>query len=163
MRCRGREPPGSGGRSARAYTRAMRTYLLKTEPGEFGFDDLAAKKSSVWDGVANNQALAVLRTVKRGDRAFIYHTGDEKAVVGLAEFVSGAYADPAQPGETAEGLPKFAVADVKALRRAKTPVTLAAIKGDARFKDFALVKQSRLSVMLVPDDLTQALMALAGL
>lgn len=141
----------------------MPTFLLKTEPGEFGFADLAKAKAATWDGVSNNQALAVLRTVKRGDRAFIYHTGDEKAVVGLAEFTSSAYADPKQPGTTPDGQPKFAVVDLKAVKTARTPLTLAAIKADARFKDFALVKQSRLSVMLVPDDLAAVISKLTGL
>jgi len=141
----------------------MTTFLLKTEPGEFSFDDLVRRKAARWDGVANNQALAILRTVRSGDRAFIYHTGDEKAVVGLAEFSSAAYSDPARPGETPDGLPKFAVADVRPLRRAGTPLTLATIKADARFADFTLVKQSRLSVMLVPADLARAIVSLTGL
>lgn len=148
----------------------MPTFLLKTEPGEFSFDDLVAKKLATWDGVANPGALATLRTIRKGDELLIYHTGDEKAIVGIAIATSDPYEDPKQRGLTPDGKPKFAVLDVKPLRTGKTdahgrvpkPVTLAAIKADARFKDFALVRQARLSVMAVPVELDRAIRALAG-
>jgi predicted RNA-binding protein with PUA-like domain len=141
----------------------MATFLLKTEPGEFSFDDLVSAGRSTWDGVSNNQALQVLRTVRTGDDALIYHTGDEKAVVGLAACISDPYADPSQPGLTPAGEPRFAVVDLRPVAKASTPVTLAVLKADHRFKDFALVKQPRLSVMLVPPVLDKALRRLAGL
>jgi predicted RNA-binding protein with PUA-like domain len=141
----------------------MATFLLKTEPGEYSFADLQKDGSTCWSGVSNPAALAAIRTMRKGDEAFIYHTGSEKAVVGVAKVASSAYEDPDQPGLSAAGEPKFAVVDLKPLRPAKTPVTLAAIKADARFKDFALVRQSRLSVMPVPPALDTLLRKLAGL
>lgn len=141
----------------------MPTFLLKTEPSEYAYANLVKDKKAAWTGVSNNAALAAIRTMKKGDHAFIYHTGDEKAIVGLAEVVSAPYADPAQPGTTADGQPKFAVVDLKPSKAAKTPLTLAQIKADARFKDFVLVKQSRLSVMPVPADLEKIIRTLTGL
>ncbi len=141
----------------------MPTFLLKTEPGTFSYADLVKAKRTVWDGVSNPGALAALRAVRTGDELLIYHTGDEKAIVGLARAVGDAYADPKQPGKTAAGEIKFAVVDLAPLRAAKTPATLAAIKADVRFKDFALVRQARLSVMAVPAALDKALRTMAGL
>lgn len=141
----------------------MATFLLKTEPSEYSFDDLAREKRCTWSGVSNNAALGHLRAMKKGDEAFIYHTGDEKAVVGLAQVIKSAYEDPEQPGRNAQGLPKFAVVDLKPLKKAAAPVTLAAIKADRRFAAFPLVTQTRLSVMPVPPDIDTTLRQLAGL
>jgi predicted RNA-binding protein with PUA-like domain len=141
----------------------MATFLVKTEPGEYSFADLVKEKRAVWSGVSNNAALAHIRSMRKGDEVFVYHTGDEKAIVGLAEAVSGPYEDPKQPGLNAEGKPKFAVVDLKPLRGAKTAVTLAEIKADKRFKDFVLVRQGRLSVMPVPAELDKVLRGMAGL
>ena len=141
----------------------MPTYLLKTEPGTFSYADLVKVKRTTWDGVSNPGALAALRAVRTGDELLIYHTGDEKAIVGLARAVGDAYADPKQPGMTAAGEIKFAVVDLAPVREAKAPATLASIKADPRFKDFALVRQARLSVMLVPAALDKALRKMAGL
>jgi len=141
----------------------MPTFLLKTEPSDFSFADLQKMRSCTWNGVANAAALIAIRSMKNGDFALIYHTGEERAVVGLAKVTSDAYADPAQPGTNSTGQPKFAVVDLAPIAPAKTPVTLAAIKADARFKDFALVTQSRLSAMPVPSPLAAALRKLAGL
>ena len=133
----------------------MSTWLLKTEPGAFSFSDLVRAKKSVWDGVTNSLALIHLRKMRNGDRLFIYHTGGEKKIVGLAQAVSDAYPDPKARN------PKLVVFDLAPLRALKKPVPLAALKGDARFKDFALVKISRLSVMPVPPAIEKALLALA--
>lgn len=133
----------------------MSTWLLKTEPSEYGFADLQRDKKTVWSGVSNNLALKHLREIKKGDTLLIYHTGDEKAVVGIAKAVSDAYADPKA------GDPKLAVVDAAPVKPLKQPVTLAQLKADKRFKDFALVKISRLSVMPVPDDVEAALLELA--
>lgn len=141
----------------------MAMFLFKTEPGEYSFSDLVRDKRAVWSGVTNGAALAALRTVRKGDEVLIYHTGDEKAIVGLARAASGPYEDPATPGTTSAGAPKFAVVDIGPVRAAKTPLTLAAIKADPRFAGFALVKQSRLSVMAVPQPLERALRELTGL
>lgn len=141
----------------------MPTYLLKTEPGDYSFADLLRDGRTTWTGVSNPAALGHLRRMRRGDEAFIYHTGSEKAVVGLARVVAGPREDPDRPGTTPDGLPKFAVVDLEPLRPAPTPVTLATIRADARFKAFDLVRQSRLSVMPVPPDLDRALRAMTGL
>jgi predicted RNA-binding protein with PUA-like domain len=139
------------------------TILLKTEPGTYSFDDLAREKRTTWDGVSNPVALRNLRAARRGDEALIYHTGDQKAVVGLARVESDPREDPSNRGRTDTGEIKVPVIDLVPLKPAKTPVTLAAIKADPRFKDFALVRQSRLSVMPVPPDLDSLLRRMAGL
>ena len=125
----------------------MNYWLFKEEPTHYSFDDLMRDKKTVWDGVENNLALKHLREVKKGDRVFFYHTGDEKAIVGTMQVVKPAYPDPKQHN------PRFVVVDVKPIARLKRPVTLAEIKANTEFADFALVRISRLSVMPVPPEL----------
>ena len=142
----------------------MATFLLKAEPEEFSFADLVRERRAAWDGVMNPTACLHLRQARLGDEALIYHTGTERAIVGLARIVSDPYADPVHgEARTGAGELKYPVVDVEPIAPVKTPVTLAQIKGDARFAEFALVKQSRLGVMPVPDDLDRVLRALAGL
>lgn len=141
----------------------MATFLLKTEPGDYAFADLVRDGRTIWAGVTNPAALKALREARTGDEAFIYHTGDEKAIVGLAKVVKGAYPDPQRPGNTAAGDTKFPVIDLAPLKPVKTAVTLTALKADKRFATFGLIKQSRLSVMPVPAELDKALRKLAGL
>lgn len=144
----------------------MATFLLKTEPGEFSINDLErqSKNAAVrWDGITNAAALKALREARSGDEAFIYHTGEERAIVGLARIVTDAYPDPKNPGVTAAGETKTPVVDIAFVKHARTPVTLDTIKADARFAAFALVKQSRLSAMLVPPVMEKVLRKLAGL
>jgi len=133
----------------------MTTFLLKTEPGDYAWDDLVRDKKTVWDGVANNAALLHMRGAKKGDEAFVYHTGTERSIVGLAAIDSDPRTDPDDE--------RLVVFDLKPIRKAKTPVTLAAIKADPRFADFALVKQARLSAMPVPAALDKILRSMAGL
>lgn len=135
----------------------MRTYLFKTEPSTYAFEDLVRDKRTTWDGVTNAAALISLRSCSKGDRVFVYHTGDEKQIVGEAEIAAGPRPDPNQDDE------RLVVVDLKPIRPAKSPVTLAQIKADRRFASFALVKQSRLSVMEVPPDLAAVLRGLLGL
>jgi predicted RNA-binding protein with PUA-like domain len=141
----------------------MATFLLKTEPGAYAFNDLVRDGRTVWNGVTNNAVLGFIRQARRGDAALIYHTGDERAIVGLAEIASDPYEDPAKPGQTKDGRPKFVVFDLKAGPAARTPVTLDAIKADPRFKEFELVRLPRLSVMPVPTRLDVMLRKMAGL
>lgn len=143
----------------------MATFLFKTEPGEYSFADLTADKRTTWSGVRNAAALGHLRTAKKGDQAFIYHTGDERSIVGLAEITTAPYPDPDQPATDAPpgGPPKFAVVDLKPLKPCAKPVTLAALKSDPRFTTFALIRQSRLSIMPVPPTLDRIIRDLAGL
>lgn len=141
----------------------MRTFLFKTEPGSFSYSDLVREKRTAWTGVSNPAALKALRTARTGDRVLIYHTGNEKCIVGLAEVCKSPYQDPDQPGLTPAGEPKHAAVDLKPVKAATSPVTLATIKADPRFAGFALVTQSRLSVMEVPQELAKTLLTLAGL
>lgn len=131
-------------------------WLLKTEPESYSYADLERDGATVWDGVANNVALKHLRDIQPGDLALIYHTGDERRAVGLAEVTSAPYPDPHA------GDPKLVVVDIRPLRRLQQPVGLADVKADSAFADFALVRQSRLSVMPVPEEHWRRLMALAG-
>jgi predicted RNA-binding protein with PUA-like domain len=140
----------------------MATYLFKTEPSEFSFDDLAKAGPSLWDGVKNPQALIHLRAIKTGDEVLIYHTGDERAIVGLARAESGPVEDPKNPGQNDRGEPRFAVVKLRALGRFPSPVELTRIKADARFADFGLIRQGRLSVMPVPAALDRILRSWAG-
>jgi predicted RNA-binding protein with PUA-like domain len=116
-------------------------WLLKTEPSAYGYDDLEREGRAVWDGVSNPAALKNLRAMKEGDGLVIYHTGDERAAVGLAEVVRSAYADPKK------GDPRLVVVDLVPRGRFKRPVTLDEIKSLALFKDSPLVRQGRLSVV----------------
>ncbi len=130
-------------------------WLLKTEPTEFSYDDLVGDRRAVWDGVTNNLALKNIRTMRKGDLAFIYHTGDEKAVVGIAEVVSDPYPDPKKND------PKLVVVDLKPKQRLSRVVTLAEIKSCRTLKNFDLVRISRLSVVPVSADQWQTLLSLA--
>ena len=123
----------------------MANWLFKEEPEHYSLDDLFRDKRAVWGGIENNLALKHLRSVKKGDRVFYYHTGKEKAVVGVMEVVTAPYPDPARDD------PRFVVVDVKPVRRLDRPVSLAEIKSSSKFADFALVRMSRLSVMPVTD------------
>ena len=120
-------------------------WLFKEEPTHYSFDALVKDKKAVWSGVRNPLAQKHLHAVKKGDRIFYYHTGDEKAVVGICKALADACPDP----NDASG--KAAVVDVAPVKKLARPVTLAEIKADAAFKDFALVRISRLSVMPVSD------------
>ncbi|MDP9317254.1 MAG: EVE domain-containing protein [Chloroflexota bacterium] len=132
----------------------MPGWLLKTEPSTYSFADLERDGTTVWDGVANAQALIYLRQMQPGDQLLIYHSGDERAVVGRAEIVSTPYPDP-QLGD-----PKRVVVDVQVRQRLPQPIALAAIKADPAFAQFGLVRLPRLSVMPVPDELWAKLQAL---
>lgn len=133
----------------------MALWLLKTEPSEYSWSMLVHDKKSVWSGVANATALIHLRAMQKGDLAIIYHTGDEKQCVGVAEIVSKPYPDPKQDNE------KLVVVDVKPKHPLKHPVTLVQIKGDPAFSGFDLIRISRLSVVPVPSAMWKRLMDLA--
>jgi predicted RNA-binding protein with PUA-like domain len=124
---------------------AAMNWLFKEEPSNYPFDALLKDKKTVWSGVRNPVAQKHLRSVKKGDRIFYYHTGKEKAVVGIATALRDAYPDPDATSGAAS------VVEVGPVRKLPRPVTLAEIKADATFKDFALVRISRLSVMPVSD------------
>lgn len=119
------------------------TLLLKTEPFTYAFDQLLADGHAVWDGVANAQALIVLRGAKVGDEALIYHSNEGKAIVGIAKVTRAAYPDPSLDD------PKRVVIDLAPVKALAKPVTLADIKAVPELADLALVRQSRLSCMTV--------------
>jgi len=130
-------------------------WLFKTEPSAYSFQQLEKDKRTAWDGVKNNLALKHLAAIKKGDAIFIYHTGDEKAVVGHARAESGAYPDPAKND------PKLLVIDIEAEKPLPRPVTLAEVKADPKLKSFDLVRLPRLSVMPVSDEQWKAIEAKA--
>ncbi|MGH7197879.1 MAG: EVE domain-containing protein [Candidatus Omnitrophota bacterium] len=123
----------------------MAYWLLKSDPETYSFQDLVRDKVTFWDGVRNYQARKFLKEMKKGDRAFIYHSQEEKSVVGAAKVTRGAYPDPTD--KTGE----WVVVDLEAGKAAKNAVTLEAIKKDAVLKTLPLVRQSRLSVMPVSE------------
>jgi predicted RNA-binding protein with PUA-like domain len=116
-------------------------WLFKTEPSDYSYERLAKDGRTTWTGVKNALALKHLRQVKKGDEIAIYHTGGEKSVVGIARAAADAKGDA------------VVVTPLKAVM----PVPLSAVKADPRFKDFALVRMGRLSVMPVPDALWKPL------
>ena len=133
----------------------MARWLLKTEPECYAWDDLVRDKRTIWDGVTNALALKHIRTMKKGDTALVYHTGDERAAVGVAEIVSAPYPDPAHHEE------KLVVVDLKPKRKLPQPVTLSDIKADRDFAGWDLLRIGRLSVVPVPDAMWDRLMELA--
>ena len=134
----------SGGKTADIIL-AMAQWLVKEEPDHYGYDQLERDRTTVWAGVRNPLAQKHLRSIRKGDRIFYYHTGKEKAVVAIAKATSDAYPDPGDAGG------KAYVVDIAPDRKLARPVTLAAIKADAAFASFALLRMSRLSVMPVSD------------
>lgn len=131
-------------------------WLLKTEPEVYSYADLERDGTTVWDGIANNAALKFMRAMQPGDHALIYHTGDQRQAVGIAEITSAAYADPK------ENSPKLLVVNIKPIRLLAKPVTLAQIKADAFFGEWELVKQARLSVVPVSLEQWARVLAIAG-
>lgn len=121
-------------------------WLFKTEPSAYSFQQLQNDRKTVWDGVKNNLALKNLKDIKQGDEILIYHTGDEKAVVGVARSLSGAYPDPSKQD------PKLLVVDIEAMKPLPRPVTLAEVKGNSKLKNFDLARLPRLSIMKVSDE-----------
>ena len=121
-------------------------WLMKEEPTHYSFDDLLRDKKTSWTGVKNALSQKHLRSIRKGDRIFFYHTGDEKAVVGIARAAGAAYVDPSD----ASG--KLHAVDVVPVEKLPSPVTLAAVKADKAFASFPLVRLARLSVMPVTDD-----------
>lgn len=130
-------------------------FLVKEEPSNYSYDQFAKDGGTTWTGVKNPVAQKHLRSIKRGDQVFYYHTGDEKAIVGIAQATSDAYPDKADPSG------KAYVVDLAPVKKLPRPVTLSAVKADARFKDFPLTYMPRLSVMPVTDDQWKALLQLS--
>ncbi len=121
----------------------MNYFLAKTDPETYSIDDLEREKKTTWDGVTNAQAVRAIREMKPGDRVFIYHSGGNSAVLGLATVRSEPRTDPKNP--------KSAVVDLEFTGRLEPPTTLAEIKQSGKFNDWALVRQGRLSTMAAPE------------
>jgi predicted RNA-binding protein with PUA-like domain len=135
----------------------MAYWLIKTEPGEWSWEDQVRDDVTYWDGVRNYQASNNLKAMRIGDRCFFYHSVKERRIVGVVEVVKEYY-----PDHTDEK-GRFGMVDVKTVRPVETPVTLAQIKGDPRLEGMSLVRQSRLSVCPVSDDEWAVIGAMAGI
>ena len=133
----------------------MARWLLKTEPDSYSWDNLVRDKRAAWDGVSNALALKHIRSMKKGDAALIYHTGDERAAVGIAEVIGAPYPDPN------EGDDKLVVVDLKPRKKLDRPVTLSDIKADKAFAGWDLLRIGRLSVVPVPDAMWDRILELS--
>lgn len=134
----------------------MAYWLLKTEPSVFSYDDLQRLGRDRWDGVRNWAALRHMAEMRPGDLCLFYHTGKERQAVGVCRVVSPPYPEPGQDD------PRIRLVDVEPAYRFASPVTLAAVKADAAFADWDLVRQSRLSVLPVPPALWERIHRMAG-
>ncbi len=135
----------------------MAYWLVKSEPFKYSWDQMVADGRTHWDGVRNYQAANNLKAMQLGDRAFFYHSNEGKEIVGVVEIARTAYPDPSDESG------RFVMVDVKPLMAVPKPVTLAEIKADPRLAEFALVRQSRLSVVPVRDAEWAMLCAMAGM
>src|SRR5262245_5795753 len=134
----------------------MNYWLLKTEPSEYSYANLEEKKKAVWDGVTNPLALKHIKSMKKGDLAFIYHTGDEKQIVGIATITSGAYPDPK------DDTGKLSVVDIAPKQKLKKSITLASLKTKRDFVEWELVRIGRLSVVPVDETRWKMLLKMGG-
>jgi len=121
----------------------MQYFLAKSEPTVYSIDDMKRDKKTVWDGVTNPQAVMAIRAMKPGDHVLIYHSGADKAIVGLSKVAGEPRTDPKNA--------KSAVVELEFVSKLEPPTTLAEIKASGKFADFALVRQSRLSTMAAPE------------
>jgi predicted RNA-binding protein with PUA-like domain len=135
----------------------MAYWLLKSEPSAYSWDQLVKDKRTNWSGVRNFQAAANLKAMKKGDRAFFYHSGEGKEIVGVAEIVKEAYPD------TTDKSGRFVMVDVVPVEPVKTPVSLAAIKATPALKTMPLVRLSRLSVSPVSAEEWRTIAKMAGI
>ncbi len=124
----------------------MKRWLFKSDPETYSWKNLAKDKKTVWDGVRNNLALKHLREIQKGDPIFIYHSGDLKSIVGIAEAASNSYPDPKNKDT------KLAVVDIAPLQTLKKQVPLSEIKANPKLQSWELVRMSRLSVMPTTDE-----------
>jgi predicted RNA-binding protein with PUA-like domain len=135
----------------------MAYWLMKSEPNAWSWDDHVKAGTAEWDGIRNYQADNNMKAMRVGDRAFFYHSVDEKRIVGVMEVAKEHYPDPTDP----KG--RFGMVDLKALYPVKNPVTLADIKADPRLADLALVRQTRLSVVPVSETHWKILARMTGI
>jgi predicted RNA-binding protein with PUA-like domain len=131
----------------------MNYWLVKTEPETYSFDDLVKDKKTVWDGVRNFQARSNLKKMEKGDLVFVYHTGDQKSVAGIAKVVQAGYPEPKDKD--------WVAVDLAPEKKLKNPVSLAQIKSDKRLSGMVLVRAARLSVQPVTQGEFDLVMALS--
>ena len=122
----------------------MNYWLVKTEPGTYSWDDLIRDKKTTWDGVRNFQARSNLKEMKKGDLVFVYHSGEEKAVVGIAEITKEFFPDPKDK--------EWAAVEIGFKKKIKNPVTLTTVKANKKLSNMYLVRAARLSVQAVTKD-----------
>jgi predicted RNA-binding protein with PUA-like domain len=134
----------------------MPRWLLKTEPDCYSWDDLVRDKKTAWDGVINALALKHIRSMQKGDEAFIYHTGDQRAVIGTAQITSKPYPDPKEQDE------RLVVVDLKAAKKLPQPVSLSDIKADKTFEGWTFLRIGRLSVVPVPESMWDRIIELGN-
>ncbi len=134
----------------------MPHWLLKSEPSVYSYDEFLREKSTDWTGVKNALAQMHLRAMRKGDTALIYHSNEDRAIIGLAKVTADPKPDPEDPAG------KRVLVNLKATGKLPKPVTLAQIKAEPAFAEWELVRQSRLSVMPVPDKLWDRIATLAG-
>ena len=135
----------------------MAFWLLKSEPGSWSWDDQVKAGTTDWGGVRNPQAANFMKAMKKGDRAFFYHSGEERRIVGVVAVTKEFYPDPKDKSG------RFGLVDVKTVGPVPEPVTLAAIKAEPKLKDLLLVRQSRLSVMPVDEPAWKLIARMGGL
>ena len=137
----------------------MAHWLMKSEPSTWSWDQQVAKgaKGEAWTGVRNHSAKLFMMQMKKGDRAFFYHSNEGKEIVGIAEIIREHYPDPTDESG------KFVCVDIKADKPLKKPVTLVAVKADPRLAEMALLKYSRLSVQPVTDAEWKMILAMGGM
>jgi predicted RNA-binding protein with PUA-like domain len=129
-------------------------WLVKSDPETYGWPDLVRERRTAWDGVRNAQARIHLSAMRKGDTVLVYHSGGDKAVVGVARVARGPYPDPKDAA--------WVAVDLAPVRALAEPVTLARIKADPALREIGLVRQSRLSVMPLPNPAAQRILRLGG-
>jgi predicted RNA-binding protein with PUA-like domain len=133
----------------------MGNWLLKTEPDCYSWDDLVRDRRATWDGVANALALKHIRTMKKGDLALIYHTGDQRTALGIAQITSNPYADPKEADD------RLVVVDLKPKRKLSRGITISDLRADPAFAGWDFLRISRLSVVPVPEKMWRRIIQLA--
>jgi predicted RNA-binding protein with PUA-like domain len=134
----------------------MAKWLLKSEPGTYSFADLERDGRTVWDGVRNNTAALHLRTMKKGDEALFYHSGEDRQVVGIAKIVTENFPDKTDPAG------RFVAVEIAPVRPLKAPVSLAQMKAEPALADMAMIKLSRISVSPVTEAEWKTILKMAG-
>ncbi|MGD0541009.1 MAG: EVE domain-containing protein [Tepidisphaeraceae bacterium] len=133
----------------------MGSWVLKTEPDCYSWDDLVRDRRATWDGVANALALKHIRTMKKGDLALIYHTGDQRTALGIAQITSNPYADPKEADD------RLVVVDLKPKRKLSRGITISDLRADPAFAGWDFLRISRLSVVPVPEKMWRRIIQLA--